>query len=134
MSNNNKKTVFSGIKPTGDLHLGNYIGAISNWVKSQDDFNNIFCVVDLHAITVKQDPKLLKKRTYEIAGLLLAAGIDTEKSSLFVQSHISEHAELAWILNCYSPMGWMKKMTPGNWLIDCYWKKVFDIPLAFIGY
>jgi tryptophanyl-tRNA synthetase len=106
-----KKKVFSGIQPTGNIHIGNYLGAVKNWVDSQDEFDNIFCVVDLHAITVKQDPKELKEKIRETAGLLLACGIDPEKSSLFIQSHISAHAELAWILNCYIPMGWMEKMT-----------------------
>lgn len=105
------KRVFSGIKPSGDVHIGNYIGAIKNWVESQNDFDNVFCIVDLHAITVPQDAKMLKEKTRELAGLLLAAGIDLNKSSLFVQSHISAHSELAWILNCFIPMGWMERMT-----------------------
>lgn len=111
MEPKNRKRVFSGIKPSGDVHLGNYIGAIKNWVGSQDDFDNIFCIVDLHAITVKQDPKDLKRRTKEQTAILLASGIDPDKSTLFVQSGISAHAELAWILNCFIPMGWMEKMT-----------------------
>ena len=106
-----KKTVFSGIQPTGNIHIGNLLGAIRHWVNSQKEFNNIFCVVDLHAITVPQDPVELKKKTRELAGLLLSAGIDPKKSELFIQSHISEHSELAWILNCMTPMGWMQRMT-----------------------
>jgi len=106
-----KKRVFSGIQPTGNTHIGNYLGAIKQWVASQEAYDNIFCIVDLHAITVLQDPKLLKSQTRELAGLLFAAGIDPEQSVLFVQSHISAHAELAWILNCLSPMGWMQRMT-----------------------
>lgn len=106
-----KKRVFSGIKPSGDLQIGNYLGAIKNWVKNQEEFDNIFCIVDLHAITVQQKPEDLKRRIYEIAGLFLACGIDPEKSSLFVQSHVPAHSELAWILNCFIPVGWMKKMT-----------------------
>ena len=106
-----KKRVFSGIQPTGDLHIGNYLGAIQHWVASQDELDSIFCVVDLHAITVPQAPKTLKLKTRETAGLLLAAGIDPKKSALFVQSHISAHAELAWILNCFIPIGWMRRMT-----------------------
>ena len=106
-----KKRVFSGIQPTGNIHIGNYLGAIRNWVASQDEFDNIFCIVDLHAITVPQDPKVLKTKIRELAGILLAAGIDPQKSALFVQSHISAHAELAWILNCFIPMGWMQRMT-----------------------
>ena len=106
-----KKRVFSGIQPTGDLHIGNYLGAIQHWVASQDELDSIFCVVDLHAITVPQAPETLKLKTRETAGLLLAAGIDPKKSALFVQSHISAHAELAWILNCFIPIGWMRRMT-----------------------
>ena len=106
-----KKRVFSGIQPTGNIHIGNYLGAIKHWVASQADLDNIFCIVDLHAITVPQDPEMLKAKTRELAGLLLAAGIDPEMSVLFVQSHISAHAELAWILNCFTPMGWMQRMT-----------------------
>ncbi len=106
-----KKRVFSGIQPTGNIHIGNYLGAIKHWVASQADLDNIFCIVDLHAITVPQDPEMLKAKTRELAGLLLAAGIDPEMSVLFVQSHISAHSELAWILNCFTPMGWMQRMT-----------------------
>lgn len=105
------KRVFSGIQPSGNLHIGNYLGAIKNWVASQDEFENVFCIVDLHAITVPQDPKILKHKIRELAGILIAAGIDPEKSALFVQSDISAHSELAWILNCFTPMGWMEKMT-----------------------
>jgi tryptophanyl-tRNA synthetase len=106
-----KKRVFSGIQPTGDIHIGNYLGATRHWAAQQDKYDNIFCIVDLHAITVPQDPKELKAKTREVTGLLLAAGIDTEKSIVFVQSHIGAHAELAWILNCYTPVGWMQRMT-----------------------
>jgi tryptophanyl-tRNA synthetase len=106
-----KKRVFSGIQPTGEIHIGRYLGAIRHWVTMQDDYDNIFCVVDLHAITVPQEPKLLKERIREFAGLLMAAGIDPERSILFVQSHVSAHSELAWILNCFIPMGWMQRMT-----------------------
>lgn len=106
-----KKRVFSGIQPTGNIHIGNYLGAIRNWVASQDEYDNIFCIVDLHAITVPQDPKVLKAKIRELAGILLAAGIDPQKSVLFVQSHVSQHAELAWVLNCFIPMGWMQRMT-----------------------
>jgi tryptophanyl-tRNA synthetase len=106
-----KKRVFSGIQPTGDLHIGNYLAAIKQWVDLQPQFDNIFCIVDLHAITVPQDPRLLKAKIREVSGLLLAAGIDTEMSALFVQSHIPAHSELTWILNCTIPMGWMQRMT-----------------------
>lgn len=105
------KKVFSGIQPTGNLHIGNYLGAIKNWVKSQDEFDNIFCVVDLHAITIWQDPNTLPEKIKQTAGLLLACGIDPQKSVLFVQSHIKAHSELAWILNCFTPMGWLERMT-----------------------
>jgi len=106
-----KSRVFSGIQATGNIHIGNFIGAIRHWVASQDEFDNIFCVVDLHSITVQQDPKTLKAKSRELAGLLFAAGIDPAKSTLFIQSHISAHSELAWILNCFTPMGWMQRMT-----------------------
>ena len=103
--------MFSGVQPTGDAHIGNFHGAFKHWVASQDEFENIFCVVDLHAITVYQDPATLREQTRTVAVLLLAAGIDPGKSALFVQSHIGAHAELAWILNCFIPMGWLQRMT-----------------------
>lgn len=105
-----KKRVFSGIQPSGDLHIGNYFGAILTWVREQDDKESIFCVVDEHAITAPQDPKELRKRTIEIAKIYLAAGIDPVKSSIFVQSSRPEHAELAWILNCNSYYGELSRM------------------------
>ncbi|MFH0941528.1 MAG: tryptophan--tRNA ligase [Chloroflexota bacterium] len=106
-----KKRVFSGIQPTGNIHIGNYLAAIRQWVAGQAAYESIFCIVDLHAITVFQDPAALKAKTREVAGLLLASGIDPEVSTIFVQSHISAHAELTWILNCVIPMGWMQRMT-----------------------
>ncbi len=106
-----KKRVFSGIQPSGDLHIGNYLGAIKRWVDSQDEAENIFCIVDLHAITVPQDPVQLRKKIRELAGIYFASGIDPEKSTVFVQSDISAHAELGWILNCFTPIGWMNRMT-----------------------
>jgi tryptophanyl-tRNA synthetase len=106
-----KKRVFSGIQPTGELHIGRYLGAVRHWAAEQDEYDNIFCIVDLHAITVPQDPVLLKGRIREFAGLLMASGIDPEKSIIFVQSHLPTHAELAWILNCFIPVGWMQRMT-----------------------
>jgi len=106
-----KKRVFSGIQPTGIIMIGNYLGAIKYWVAMQENYDNIFCIVDLHAITIQQDPIILKVRIREVTGLLLAAGIDPERSIVFVQSHISAHSELAWILNCFIPMGWMQRMT-----------------------
>ncbi len=106
-----KKRVFSGIQPTGNIHIGNYLAAIKQWVASQDDFDNIFCIVDLHAITIPQDPVVLKTKIREVCGLLFAAGIDLKKSVVFVQSQIGAHSEMAWILNCFIPMGWMQRMT-----------------------
>ena len=106
-----KKTVFSGIQPTGDFHIGNYLGAIKHWVADQDLYDNIFCVVDLHSITVYQDPNILRAKIRQAAGVLLACGIDPQKSLLFVQSHVTAHAELAWLLNCVAPVGWLERMT-----------------------
>jgi len=106
-----KKRVFSGIQPTGNLHIGAYLGSLRNWVKKQYDTDNIFCIVDLHAITVPQDPVLLKKRTRELTGIYVAAGLDAKYSIIFIQSHVAAHSELAWILNCFLPMGWMYRMT-----------------------
>ena len=106
-----KKRIFSGIKPSGDLHLGNYLGAIRQWVETQDQADSLFCVVDLHAITVPQDSKELRKNIRELAAIYFAAGIDPEKSTVFVQSQVPEHSELAWIFNCFVPMGWMERMT-----------------------
>ncbi|MFA5777133.1 MAG: tryptophan--tRNA ligase [Parcubacteria group bacterium] len=106
-----KKRIFSGIQPSGNLHIGNYLGAIKNWVKLQDEFESIFCVVDMHAITVLQDPEELKKKTIEVAKAYLASGIDPEKSSIFIQSQVSQHAELAWILNTVAKVSEMERMT-----------------------
>jgi tryptophanyl-tRNA synthetase len=106
-----EKIVFSGIQPSGNLHIGNYIGAVQQWVKGQEDGLNIFCIVDMHAITVPQDPKELNNKTKELAALIIAAGVDPEKSILFVQSQNSDHANLGWILNCYVSMGQMSRMT-----------------------
>jgi tryptophanyl-tRNA synthetase len=103
--------ILSGMQPTNQLHLGNYLGALKNWVALQDKGENLFCVVDLHAITVPQDPTVLAQSTREIAAAYIAAGIDTAKSIIFAQSHVSAHAELAWILSCFTPMGWLNRMT-----------------------
>lgn len=108
---NKKKTVFSGIQPSGILTLGNYLGAIKNWVCLQDVYNCIYCVVDMHAITVRQVPAELRRHTYEALALYIACGIDPEKCILFVQSHVSAHAELAWVLNCYTMFGELSRMT-----------------------
>ncbi|TVQ46900.1 MAG: tryptophan--tRNA ligase [Gloeocapsa sp. DLM2.Bin57] len=105
-----KKRVLSGVQPTGNLHLGNYLGAIRNWSQIQDQYDNFFCVVDLHAITVPHDPTTLAEDTYTIAALYLACGISLEYSTIFVQSHISAHSELAWLLNCITPLNWLERM------------------------
>jgi tryptophanyl-tRNA synthetase len=106
-----RRRVFSGIQPTGGFHLGNYIGAVKQWVAGQDEKENFFCIVDLHSLTVPQDPEELRSRTRELAAILLAAGIHPDKSTLFVQSHVTAHAEGCWLLNCVTPMGWLLKMT-----------------------
>ena len=108
---NSRKRIFSGVQPSGNLHIGNYLGAIKNWVALQDEYESIFCVVDMHAITVPQDPETLRKKTIEIAKIYLAAGIDPKKSSIFVQSQVSEHAELGWIFNTITKMSELEKMT-----------------------
>jgi len=107
----NKKTIFSGIQPSGIPTLGNYLGALQNWCKFQDDYNCIYSVVDLHAITVRQDPATLRHRTLELVSLLLACGIDPNKSLLFIQSHVPTHAQLAWVLNCNTQFGVLSRMT-----------------------
>jgi tryptophanyl-tRNA synthetase len=106
-----RKRVFSGIQPSGNLHLGNYIGAISQWVKMQDQYECFFCIVDLHAITVPQDPQKLLAKIRELAALYLASGLDPEKSTIFVQSHNPDHASLTWILDCLASMGQLERMT-----------------------
>lgn len=106
-----KKTIFSGIQPSGNLTLGNYLGALKSWVDLQDDYNCYYCVVDMHAITVRQDPAALRRRCADVLSLLIAAGLDPEKNTMFVQSHVSAHAELTWILNCYTYMGELNRMT-----------------------
>jgi len=106
-----KRRVFSGIQPSGDLHLGNYLGAIKGWVQRQSDKENFFCIVDLHAITVPQDPKELQHQTRAVAALYIASGLDPSKCTVFVQSHVTEHAEATWILNCVTPVGWLERMT-----------------------
>lgn len=106
-----KKVIFSGIQPSGDLTIGNYLGALKNWVKLQDEYDSYFCVVDLHAITVKQEPKNLRAKTLEVLAIYIAAGIDPEKNTLFIQSHVPAHSEAAWLLNCYTYMGELGRMT-----------------------
>ncbi|HHG2224103.1 MULTISPECIES: tryptophan--tRNA ligase [unclassified Synechococcus] len=102
--------VLSGVQPTGSLHLGNWLGAIRNWVSLQDDHDTFFCVVDLHAITVPHDPALLAENTLRTAALYLASGIDPERSSVFVQSQVTAHSELTWLLNCVTPLNWLERM------------------------
>ncbi len=103
--------IFSGIQPTGNLHLGNYLGAIRNWVKLQRDFECIFCIVDLHAITVPQEPAALRKATREVTAAYIACGIDPDACTIFNQSTVRAHAELAWTLGCLTPLGWLNRMT-----------------------
>ena len=104
-----KKRVLSGIQPTGNPHIGNYLGALKNWAKIQYDYDSIYCIVDLHAITVYQDPNDLNAKIQQLAGILLAIGID--RKSLVLQSRVPEHAELAWLLTCVTPVGWLERMT-----------------------
>ena len=106
-----KKVIFSGIQPSGNLTLGNYLGAIKNWVALQDEYDCYYCVVDLHAITVKQEPKDLRRRTLEVLAIYIAAGIDPTKNTLFIQSHVPAHSECAWLLNCSTYMGELSRMT-----------------------
>jgi tryptophanyl-tRNA synthetase len=103
--------IFSGIQPTGNLHLGNYLGAIRNWVRLQADYDCIFCIVDLHALTLPQDPSELRSATREVAAAYIAAGIDPDNCIIFNQSTVSAHAELAWLLGCLTPLGWLNRMT-----------------------
>ncbi len=108
-----KKRVFSGIQPTGKLHIGNYLGAIKVWSEHQDEFDGLFCVVDMHAVTLPEavHPAGLRQKSLEVAALYLACGIDPGKSTIFIQSHVPEHAELAWIFTCITPVGWLYRMT-----------------------
>jgi len=107
----NRQRVLSGIQPSGNLQLGNYLGAIRRWVAAQDDYDNYFCIVDLHAMTLPFAPAELRRQTRELAAIYLAAGIDPDRSAIFVQSQVSAHAELTWILNCVTPLGWLYRMT-----------------------
>lgn len=111
MSRTSKKRVLSGIQPSGNLTIGNYLGALRQWVAEQSTFDCFFPVVDLHAITVQQDPAQLAAKTREVAALYIASGLDPEKVTIFVQSHVPAHTELAWILTCTSPLGWLYRMT-----------------------
>ena len=105
-----RKRVLSGVQPTGNLHIGNYLGAIRNWVEIQADYDNFFCVVDLHAITVPHNPETLAQDTYTMAALYLACGIDLNNATIFIQSHVTAHSELTWLLNCLTPLNWLERM------------------------
>ena len=105
------KRILSGVQPSGDLHLGNYLGAIKNFVSLQKEYECFFCVVDLHAITVWQDPKVLADKTREVTAAFIASGIDPQKNNIFVQSQVPQHAQLAWLFNCVARMGWLNRMT-----------------------
>jgi tryptophanyl-tRNA synthetase len=106
-----KPRVFSGMQPSGNLHIGNYLGALKNWVRIQPDYEAVFCIVDLHAVTLYQDPAELRAKILELAALYLAAGIDPHQSAIMVQSSVAAHAELAWMLTCVTPVGWLERMT-----------------------
>jgi len=106
-----KKRIFSGAQPTGDLHIGNYLGALRNWVALQDEYESFYCIVNLHAITLPQGPKVLRQKTFDLARIYLAAGVDPEKATIFIQSDVPEHAELTWILSCVARMGELERMT-----------------------
>jgi tryptophanyl-tRNA synthetase len=106
-----KKRVLSGVQPTGNLHIGNYLGALKNWTKIQYDYESIFCIVDLHAITVYQPPEELQRKILEIAGIFIACGIDPAHSTVIAQSTVPGHAELSWLLTCVTPIGWLERMT-----------------------
>jgi len=106
-----KPIVFSGAQPSGELTIGNYMGALRQWVHMQDDYDCIYCIVDQHAITARQDAEQLRSRTLDTLALYLACGIDPAKSTIFVQSHVPEHAQLGWVLNCYTYFGELSRMT-----------------------
>lgn len=131
MSSENKKTIFSGIQPSGRLTLGNYLGAIKNWIPLQDEYDCYFCVVDLHAITVKQEPKELRKNTLEVLATYIASGIDPKKSTLFIQSHVPTHVQGAWLLNCMTYMGELSRMTQYK---DKSQKSGANIPAGLFNY
>ena len=109
--NERKKIVFSGVQPSGNISLGNYIGALRNWVDMQDLYNCLYCVVDMHAITVRQDPNKLREQTLSLLALYIACGLDPEKNIMYIQSNVPQHAELSWILNCYTMFGELSRMT-----------------------
>src|SRR4051794_17442029 len=106
-----KKRIFSGAQPTGELHIGNYLGALRNWVALQDEYDAIYCIVNLHAITLPQGPHTLRQKTLDLARIYIAAGVDPLKSTIFIQSDVPQHAELTWVLSCISRMGELGRMT-----------------------
>ena len=106
-----KKTILSGIKPTGNLNIGGYLGAVKNWVKLQEEYNCFYCIADLHALTIRMEPAVLRKNALELFALYIACGIDPEKNVIFFQSHVSQHAELGWVLDCYTMFGELSRMT-----------------------
>ena len=110
-SSSGMRRVFSGIQPSGDIHLGNYLGAIKGWVDRQAEKENFFCIVDLHAMTVPQDPEELRDQTRSLAAMLFATGLEPDRCTIFIQSHVTAHAEACWILNCVTPVGWLERMT-----------------------
>ncbi|EAS41849.1 tryptophan--tRNA ligase [Photobacterium profundum] len=126
-----KPIVLSGVQPSGELSIGNYMGALRQWEQMQDDFDCQYCVVDLHAITVRQDPKALHEATLDALAICLAVGVDPKKSSLFVQSHVPEHAQLGWILNCYTQMGELNRMTQFK---DKSARHANDVNVGLFGY
>jgi tryptophanyl-tRNA synthetase len=111
MTRNKRTRVFSGIQPSGRLHIGNYLGAIKRWVQNQTDKENFFCIVDMHAITLPQDPEVLRHLSRDVAAGYLASGLNPQYSTIFIQSHVPEHAECCWVLNCITPLGWLERMT-----------------------
>ncbi|HNX14152.1 MAG TPA: tryptophan--tRNA ligase [Oscillospiraceae bacterium] len=111
MENEARKRIFSGIKPTGELHLGSYLGAIKNWASLQDEYDCVYCIVDMHAVTVRQDPATLRKRSLSLLAQYIACGLDPNKNIMFIQSHVPAHAELAWVLNCFTMVGELNRMT-----------------------
>lgn len=107
----NRPRIISGIKPSNSLTIGNYLGAIKHWIPRQDSAECLYCVVDMHAITVPQDPAHLRRQSYELVAAYLACGLDPQKNTIFIQSHVRQHAEIAWILGCFTPLGWLNRMT-----------------------
>ena len=108
---NGKKSLFSGMQATGTLHLGNYLGALKNWIELEDEYESFYCVVDMHSITVRQEPAELRRKARALLTLYIAAGLNPEKNCIYYQSHVSAHAELSWILNCFTYMGELNRMT-----------------------